>query len=473
MADKNTVTNPGGPRATARGHAVVLGASIAGTLAARVLADSYQRVTIVERDVLPEVEQRRGAPQGRHLHGLMECGRQIMEELFPGLTAELGERGAPMTEVLVKSRWYLSGLQVHPTPTGLTSLLASRPLLESVMRARATALPGVCVRQRLTAVGLITAPGEANRVAGVRVVPTGDGSRNDAFDGGAPTDGTNPADARPDRTEVISADLVVDATGRGSRAPQWLTEIGQHQPSQERIDIDLGYSSCTFRRRPEHLGGDIGVVVSTMPGQRGGGAIALEGDRWHITLGGMLGDHPPTDHEGFRAFAATLPVPDIHELVTQAEPLGDPVPHRFRGSLRRHYEDLRMPPEGFLAIGDAVCSFNPLYAQGMTVAAQQVQALRDCLCSDEPALPRRFYRQAARLIDTAWQMSSNADLNHPGVQGRRTLRIRLVNAYLHRVRIAAHADPTVARTFMRLANLMEPPEALLRPSMIARVLRHS
>jgi flavin-dependent dehydrogenase len=428
------------------GHAVVLGAGMAGLLAARVLAEHYQTVTVLERDVLAGPAQRRGVPQARHLHGLMEGGRAIIETLFPGITAEAVGCGAPVTEVLVGSRWYLSGLRACPTPTGLTTLLASRPLLESLIRARVTALPGVSLRPGVVADGPAAAEGA---ITGVRVRPSGGGESG-----------------------VLAADLVVDATGRASRAAEWLARAGLPVPAVERVDVDLGYSSRTYRYRPDHLGGDLAVVVSTMPGRRGGGAIRVEGDRWHVTLGGMLGDHPPADHAGFEPWAATLPVPDIHQLIAAAEPLDDPVPHRFTGSQRHSYERLGRHPAGFLVLGDALCSFNPLYAQGMTVAAQQALALRDCLRGGRADLPRRFYAHAAPLIDAAWQMSTNADLNHPGVRGTRTLRTRLTNAYVQRCHVAAHADPEVARTFMRVANLVEPASVLLRPGTVAQVLRH-
>jgi flavin-dependent dehydrogenase len=428
------------------GHAVVLGAGMAGLLAARVLAEHYQAVTVLERDALAGPAQRRGVPQGRHLHGLMEGGRAIIESLFPGITAEAAGCGAPVTEVLVGSRWYLSGLRARPTPTGLTTLLASRPLLESLIRGRVTALPGVSLRPEMVADGPVAAEG---MITGVRVRPTGGGEAG-----------------------VLTADLVVDATGRASRAAEWLASAAMPVPVVERVDVDLGYSSRTYRYRPDHLGGDLAVVVSTMPGRRGGGAIRIEGDRWHVTLGGMLGDHPPTDHAGFGPWAATLPVPDIHQLITAAEPLDDPVPHRFTGSQRHCFERLGRHPAGFLVLGDALCSFNPLYAQGMTVAAQQSLALRDCLRGGREGLPRRFYARAAPLIDAAWQMSTNADLNHPGVRGPRTLRTRLTNAYVQRCHVAAHADPAVARTFMRVANLIEPASVLLRPGTVAQVLRH-
>jgi 2-polyprenyl-6-methoxyphenol hydroxylase-like FAD-dependent oxidoreductase len=473
MTNKATEMHRSVSRETGRGHAVVLGAGIAGLLAARVLADSYDRVTIIERDVLSGTEGRRGVPQGRHLHVLMARGYQIMEELFPGFTTELTGLEVPAPEVLMESRWYLNGLRVHPTPTGLRTPLG-RSLLESVLRARTAALPAVRIQQRTTAVGLVTVTAEPNRIAGVRVVPRGGAINDRAAAGGIHTDTVPPASGQPDGTEVIAADLVVDATGCSSRAPRWLAQLGHARPSEESIDIDLGYSSCIYRRRPEHLDGDMGVVIAPPPGcRRGGGAAALEGDRWGITLSGMFGDHPPTSHEGYEAFAATLVAPDVYKIISDAEPLGDPVPYRVRNFLRRHYEELRTPPEGFLAIGDAICNFNPVYAQGMTVAALQAEVLQDCLRSGKAALPRRFYQRTARIVDGAWRLSASARLYHPDFPGRRPLRTRLVNAYVHRVHIAAHGDPTVARTFSRLTNLMEPPETLFRPMMMARVLRHS
>ncbi|MEU8782754.1 FAD-binding monooxygenase [Streptomyces sp. NPDC048637] len=433
--------------------AVVIGASIAGLLATRVLAASFDRVVLVERDDISGTGQRRGAPQGRHLHGLMERGRQIMEELYPGLTEQLTAAGAPTTEVLRESRWYLSGLRVHPTSTGLTTLLAGRPLLESAIRERTVALPGVELLTGRTATGLLAdGPAGARRITGVRLAA---GRGETAADGDA----------------ALHADLVVDATGRASRAPDWLAALGHQRPAEERIDIDLGYTSRTYRRRPDHLDGDLAVVVSTMPGRRGGGAITLEGDRWHVTLAGMLGDHPPTDPAGFEAFAATLPVGDVHGIVRDAEPLDDPVPHRFRGSLRRRYDRIPAPPAGFLVLGDAVSSFNPLYAQGMTVAAQQALVLRDLL-RDGRLTPDRFHREVAAVVDVAWQLSTGSDLRYPGVVGPRTTRSRIVSAYVTRAQVAAHRDPAVARAFMRVANLTLPPTALLAPPTVLRVLRH-
>ncbi|WP_433664384.1 FAD-dependent oxidoreductase [Nocardia sp. CA-128927] len=424
-------------------HAVVLGAGIAGLLAARVLSDYFSQVTIFERDSVEGAEVRRGVPQARHLHGLLDRGRTIIEQLYPGFTSEMASCGATTAEALIGTRWYVGGLRVVPTSTGLTSVMATRPLLESVLRQRTLAAPGVRLCEG-AARGLI---GDADRVRAVSV----------SGEYGA---------------QAHATDLVVDATGRGSRAPVWLTALGAQAPAEDRLEVDLGYASRMFRRTPGQLGGHSSVIISTGANGRGGGAIRVEGDRWHVTLAGMLGDHPPTDPIGFAAFASTIAAPDIHEIVTTSEPLDDAVPHRFRSPVRRRFERLDAVPQGFLVLGDAFCSFNPLYAQGMAVAAQQALALRDCLSDgpDSADLPARFYSAAGKVVDVAWQLAAGADLSHPGVLGPRTARTRLTNAYVARVHRAAHVDPLVARTFMRVANLIEPSTALLRPRVAGRIM---
>ncbi|MCX4091586.1 FAD-dependent oxidoreductase [Nocardia sp. alder85J] len=423
-------------------HAVVLGAGVAGLLMARVLSERFSRVTVLDRDTVHGVGPRRGVPQARHIHGLLDRGRTSIEQLLPGFTADMATRGATISEVLVETRWYAGGLRVAPTATGVTSVLATRPVLESVLRQRVLARPGIRLRECAAARGLL---GDARRVTGVRVGVGGE-------------------------TVTVPADLVVDATGRASRAPEWLLDLGARPPHEERREVDLGYTSRLYRHRPGQLGGHNAVVVATGADGRGGGAIRVEGDRWQLTLTGMLGDHPPTDSRGFAEFAASLPTPDLSDIIAAGEPLEDAVPHRFRSSVRRRFDRLTAPA-GFLVAGDALCSFNPLYAQGMTVAAQQALALRDCLPADDIDLPSRFYAAATECVTAAWQLASTADLAHAGVPGSRTLRTRLTNAYTARAHRAAHIDPQVARTFLRVVNLVDPPAALLRPRLAHRIMR--
>lgn len=421
-------------------HAVVLGAGIAGLLSATVLAERYDEVTIVERDdaafdTPPAPGPRRGAPQGAHLHGLLDGGRQLIEDLHPGIVDELAAGGAPSVEPLRDTRWYIQGRRLAGDTTGMRSVLATRPFLEAALRARTLAVPGVTVAHA-TATGLLEQGPDA--VGGVLL-----------------------------REGSLAADLVVDASGRSSRLPTWLARLGHPTPPEQRVDVDLGYATRLYRRTPGTAFS--GVTVSTVPRFRGGGCVAVEGDRWLVTLAGMLGDHPPTDPAGFTAWAATLPSPDIAAVIADAEPLDDPVPYRFRGSRRRRYDQVRVP-EGVLALGDAVCSLNPLYAQGMTLAAQQVRILREHL--DGPGDARTFHRATARVCAAAWGVATRSDLAMPEVDGRRPVRSRLLDGYVRRVQLAAHHDPVVARAFMRVANLTDPASALLAPRLMVRAFAH-
>ncbi|HET9292411.1 MAG TPA: FAD-binding monooxygenase, partial [Actinomycetes bacterium] len=311
-------------------RAVVLGASMAGLLAARVLADAYGQVTVIDRDELPEAgAHRRGVPQGRHLHGLLARGQQALEELLPGLTAELIAQGAPAGDMLADTRLYLSGHRLRQARTGLVVLCASRPVLEGHVRARVRAIPNLRFLDRCDILGLAATP-DGRRVTGARVLRRADGSA----------------------AQLLGADLVVDATGRGARTPMWLEALGYPRPRQEQVRIGLGYASRTYRLPADALAGDLAVLQAATPGHpRTGGLQRLEGDRWMLTLGGILGDHPPTDPDGFLEFARSLQFPDIYETVRDAEPLDDPVSFRFPASVRHRYERLGRFPDGLLVVG--------------------------------------------------------------------------------------------------------------------------
>jgi 2-polyprenyl-6-methoxyphenol hydroxylase-like FAD-dependent oxidoreductase len=432
-------------------RAVVLGASMAGLLAARVLADAYAQVTVIDRDDLPQTPMhRRGVPHGRHIHGLLARGQQALEELFPGFTAELVAQGVPAGDLLANGRLYFSGHRLRQAHTGLMVLSASRPMLEGHVRARVRALPNVRFIDRCDVVGLATTP-DGRRVTGARVLRRADGSAE----------------------ELLAADLVVDATGRGSRIPAWLEALGYPRPPKEQVRIGLGYATRIYRQRPGALGGDLAVLQAATPQHPRTGALqVLEGDRWLLTLAGILGDHPPTDPDGFLAFARSLQFPDLYETVRDAEPLDDPVSFRFPASVRHRYERLDRFPDGLLVVGDAVCSFNPVYGQGMSVAALEALTLRRHLQRGIQPQPRRFLRDLARLVDVPWDMAAGGDLVFPGVPGRRTLKVRLVSAYLTRLHAAAAHDAHLATTFVRVAGLVAPPQSLLRPGIVVRVLRN-
>jgi 2-polyprenyl-6-methoxyphenol hydroxylase-like FAD-dependent oxidoreductase len=431
-------------------RAVVLGASMAGLLAAQVLSDSYGQVTVIDRDELPEASMhRRGVPHGRHLHALAARGQQALEELFCGLTAELVADGVPAGDMLADTRLFLSGHRLRQAPTGLGLLCASRPVLEGRVRARVRALPNVRLVDRCDVVGLATTP-DRRRVTGARLLRRADGSAE----------------------EVLGAGLVVDATGRGARTPAWLEALGYPRPEREQVRVGLGYATRIYRLPPDALGGDLAILQAATPWHPRAGALqVLEGDRWMVTLAGILGDHPPTDPVGFLDFARSLRFPDIYQAVRDAEPLDDPVAFRFPASVRHRYEKLDRFPDGLLVMGDAVASFNPIYGQGMSVAALEALALRRHLEHGTAPRPRRWFRELARVVDVPWDIAAGGDLVFPGVQGRRTARVRLVSAYLARLHAAAAHDADLAGAFLRVVGLVAPPGSLLRPGVAARVLR--
>ena len=448
------------------GHAIVIGASLAGLLAARVLADHFAAVTLVERDSLPDgFAPRRGVPQGRHTHGLLARGQATVEALFPGLVDDLVAGGAVPGDIAADGRWYQTGGYRPRFASGLAGLAMTRPYLEGQIRRRVHALPNVAC-QANCAVRALVAIDDHARVSGVTL------ERHAA---GAPT--VMHAGVTAGVTaETLFADLVVDAGGRGSRAPAWLEALGYGRPAEERVTIGVGYTTRLYRRRPDDLpGASYAAVLPTPPREtRMGALFPVEGERWMVTLGGWLGDHAPGDEAGFLAFARSLPAPDIAEVIARAEPLDEPAMHTFPASLRRRYERLPRVPDGYLAIGDALCSFNPIYAQGMTVSALQATTLDRCLREQRDGLaglPRRFYRRVATVIDVPWQIAAGADFAYPAVEGRKVPGTDALNWYVGWVQRAANRDPRVYRAFLEVTNLLKPPPSLFAPRVAWRVAR--
>jgi 2-polyprenyl-6-methoxyphenol hydroxylase-like FAD-dependent oxidoreductase len=432
------------------GHAVVLGASISGLLAARVLSDAFAKVTVVDRDELPAAAvPRRCVPQGSHGHGLLAAGHAALAELFDGFAADAAALGGIPVDIQRDILWISDGRPLRNAESGLRGLCLSRPAIEGYVRARVAALPNVNIRAGHEAVGLLSTS-DRTRVTGAQVLPKGG------------------------VVEHLAAELVVDATGRGNRGPTWLAELGYSTAPEETVDANMVYVTREFRRTR----GDTphaAIVQSPWPGQPYGVvAIAVEGDRWQVTL---LGCGPgitlPSDVDEFVAFAGRLPDRRVYDLVSGAEPLGPPHRMRLPVSVRRRYERLTRLPEGFLSVGDAMCSFNPAYGQGMTVAAAEALALRDCLNRGREGLPRRFYAQAARLIQAPWEIAVGGDLRFAHVDGVRTRKTNFINAYIGRLYRAAEQDPVVSRAFLRVANLVAAPPTLFAPGIVARVLRGS
>jgi 2-polyprenyl-6-methoxyphenol hydroxylase-like FAD-dependent oxidoreductase len=432
--------------ATGRGEAVVIGGGIAGLAAARALANRFTRVVLLDRDRLPDGPlPRRGAPQTYHAHVLLAAGQQALEELFPGLHDELVRHGAVPFDPGSDLQFYRYGAIWAAHPAGLHLVSMSRPLLEWTLRRRVTALPNVTVRD---AVAVSALSGADRRVTGV------------VLDGG----------------EVLPADLVVDCSGRGSRSDRWLAALGLPAPEVLEVKVGIGYSTRLYRRKPEDFTDGVGAfVLPTPPHERRVGLLLpIEDDRWLVALGGWHGDHAPADDDGFLDHARRLPLPAIGDVAARAEPLTGIHSHQFPSSRRRLFEGLRELPAGYLAAGDAICSFNPVYGQGMTCAALEALALGRALdrhSGNSPALAREFYRAAAEIISVPWRFAVGADFAYPQTTGPRPAGLRLLNAYSRRLQSVAQVNPAVRRTFTSVQHLVTPPSALFTPAMVVTVLR--
>jgi 2-polyprenyl-6-methoxyphenol hydroxylase-like FAD-dependent oxidoreductase len=416
-----------------------------------VLSDHFARVTIIERDepaLAPE--PRKGVPQGNHLHVLLARGRMIADALLPGLSEQLLSLGAVPLNVGREFAWHYAGGWRAQHDDGLVFLSLSRPLLESQIAKRVRTLSNITVLNSVRGVGLRA---DGSRITGVRVTQPG----HSALAG------------------EIQADLVIDATGRGSATPQWLAELGFARPRAELVGATVAYTGCTFRRALD--GPDrCALVISGKPSRRSGLIFPIEGDRWLVGLPGFFDEPMPQDHEAFLAYARSLAVPDLYEIIRGCEPLSEIKRYRFAGSLRRRYEQLDRLPEGLIVLGDAVCSFNPVYGQGMTVSALEAKSLGSMLEQAKaegglgPDFTWRWFKTIKPVIDAAWTGVLVEDFWLPELAKQRPLRLRPMQWYMEHVQRATLRSAFATNQFYRVINFLDPPAKLFGPRMLTTVM---
>jgi 2-polyprenyl-6-methoxyphenol hydroxylase-like FAD-dependent oxidoreductase len=459
MRTKHLFNVAGRSAVPSRRHAVVVGGSLAGMLAARVLSDHFDGVTLLERDHFTETPAaRKGLPQGRHVHVLLERGRGAMERFLPGLTGELVSAGAVPLDATRDVAWLNPYGWYVRFPGDLLLLASTRDLIDWGVRGRVAALPNVRIHRGANVVGLISGPGDGHRVAGVRLRSRASDSEVDG--GGA----------------ELAADLVVVADGRNSRLPKWLTALGYEPPAETVIDSFQGYASRFYRPRAESDSDWKALYIQQAPpgDPRGGLVSPVEGGRWLVSLVGGDGHYPPTDEAGFLAFARSLSSPALYEAIARAEPLTSIAGQRATENRLRHYDRLGRFPDGVVGVGDAVCAFNPVYGQGMTAAALGAEVLERWLQEDssdrDPGRGRVFQRRLARATAAAWQLSTGADYRFRTTEGPQQGRVaRLTGRYVAGVMRAATRRPCVRRRLAQVLNLLRPPWALLGPGVIARL----
>lgn len=433
-------------------HAVVIGGSVAGLLAARVLSDAFERVTIVERDRLPdEPELRGGVPQAHHGHALLLRGRQIMERLLPGLEANLLADGTLLLDQAEDANIRFKGGWAPRINSGLKVFSVSRPLLEHHIRARVLALPNVTLLDNRDVLELLTdASGEA--ITGIHLQTRGN-----------------------HYTEYLEADLVVDASGRASKMPDWLARIGYPQPQETTVQPHVGYATRWYDV-PADFQGDwhamwIQAVWPNIP--RGGLILPIEGHRWQVTLFGVAKDYPPTGEEAFLEYARSLASPRLYEAIKHATPVSPIYGYRNTVNRMRHYEKLARFPERLLVMGDAFFALNPTYAQGMTASALSAEALADCLREQRgrlDGLGRKFQRRAAKALAPAWTLTTTEDLRWDTTEGgARGPMVRFLHWYTDKVMMLIPQDEAIYRAFLPVQHMLKAPTSLFAPAIARKV----
>lgn len=427
-------------------RAVVLGASMAGLAAARVASEAFDEVTVLERDPLPDgPEARDGAPQTSHPHVMLEAGRVALEDFFAGFSQDVIRNGGLMVDAATEMEYYENGDFFADGPNRLPMLCASRALFEHVTRERVRDLSNVTLRDRCRFVDYEYAPGDG--VTGVQFREEG-------------RDETN-----------ISADLVVDATGRTSRTPGWLEDNGFATPDVEEVTVDVTYSTIRLDRPADDR--TVLFVPPSPPRTRGAAAIPIEGGQWEFILQGMHGDEAPGERDAFVEFARSFPVDRVGDLPAEREWVSDGVhKYPFPSSVRRRYDELGEFPDGLVVIGDAIASFNPVYGQGMSVSALDALVLHHTLTENGLGdLALEFFPRTTDLIDQVWQLAVGADFEFPGTTGPKPRGTDLFNRYVNRLIRSAHSDGELTDAFYRVFRLERPATTLLRPGIAWRVLR--
>ncbi|WP_257447694.1 FAD-dependent oxidoreductase [Archangium lipolyticum] len=433
----------------AGGHAVVYGGSMAGLVAAGVLSRHFERVTLVERDRFEDGPQpRKGVPQGMHVHGLLTRGMNILRDVFPGFREDLEAAGSRCLDMTGDHAWYMSGIWRPRFQSGISFHAQSRPLLEWVTRKRLLALSNVRLVEGREVTGFLTSAAHS-RVTGIQLRAPGGGEE-----------------------ETLEGELVVDASGRGSRTPQWLEALGYPRVEETRIHVDVVYASRLVRMPPGfNPGWKMLNIAPELPRERRlGSFVNIEGDRWLISMCGWLGDHPALDDAGYLEFARSLRDPYLHEVLRHTEPLSPITVFRFSHNQRRHYERMPRFPEGLALVGDASCSFNPVYGQGMTTAALQAQVLGECLRQGLGGASQRHRQRVGQLLEVPWSLATSGDLRFPEVEGTRSPVSGPLNWLGDRLHRLASHDEEALRVFLRVMHMLESPAALFSPRMVLKAL---
>ncbi len=404
-------------------HALVIGSSIAGLLAARILADYFEQVTVVERDQLPTNAQvRKGVPQGRHVHLLMCRGAHIIAKLFPELFPALEEDGALLVSPTDDFRWFHFGSWKLQFSGPLRLYSQSRPLLEYHVRRCVANLPNVRIIDNCEVIGLVSGSNNCSGITGVSM-----------------RYGRGTAQSQ----KYLKTNLVVDASGRGSQTPSWLTALGYPPIEETLVKIDVGYASRVYHRphNAPYVWKVMGIYPWPLEMKRIGYIFPIEGNAWIVTLSSSIATY------------------------------------KFPADRRRHYERLASMPDGLVVLGDAACSFNPVYGQGMTVATLEAVTLGTCLdehlrsqAGNMAGFPQRFQKALASVVEVPWLFATCEDLRYQATEGNLPFGMRMLQGYTQRICRLMATDPFATQSFYEVLNMLKPPTALFHPRILLPAL---
>ena len=434
-------------------RAIVVGAGMGGLTAAQALAGHFERVVVLESDVLPgDASDRAGVPQGRHVHLLLAGGERALSALFPGFVDDLVKAGAVPMRVGLDLRSETPAFNPFPQrDLGLVAYAVSRPMVELVVRRRVQANEAIELRQRCRVQELI-ARADGGAVGGVRYEEAGG------------------------KVETLDADFIVDASGRGTLTLRLLAAIGRQPPPETAIGVDLNYATAVFEIPADAPGDWTGAFTAPGGDGRAGLLLPLEGHRWILTVAGRHSVKPPGDEAGFMDYVQGLRTPTIYEAIKGAKRLGDIARFGFTVSTRRHYDRLPEFPTGVVPLGDAVCRFNPIYGQGMSVAAQEAVGLGALLArragQRDPlaGLAPEFFAEAVPLIETPWASAVIPDFVHPETRGEKPANLEQTLKFAMALGRLAAKDPAVHRLTAEVQHLLKPRTVYQDPALVQRVM---
>lgn len=418
--------------------AAVIGSGVGGLLATSILARHFRKVVVIERDQMPvSADPRDGAPQGYHPHSLLRRGQNTMEALYPGFTASLLSKGAVQFDQGMECEISIGGVRGVPFRAPYPTISMTRGLLELTLREQAANIPNVSFRYGANAEDLLVTEG---RVRGVRL-------------------------RIADNFEEIAANFVLDASGRAAQSMKWLTAAGYTGPQETVVGLDFGYATAMFDI-PSSFSEKwrlLFCLPKMGPAAVGGAIFEVEGRRWMCAIAGRGHLKPTNEPDAFVAYAKNSLDPRFHYWVSRAQRIGPVKTYRFAAGTRRRYEALTAHLEGFVAFGDALCSVNPVYGQGMSVAAMEADALGQVFAArnNTDGLWRDFYRDASACIDVPWQLALNLDLNYPETVYPRPAGFSLVQWMSPWANSLALGDPILRAKIFEMMNLTDPKGAAL------------